>query len=433
MSFPFNVRQASACRNLVVDKLKFVGHHLRNSLGRKDSNLRMPIPKTGALPLGTFAVLLLVFVAQIAAAQSPPAVTTPLPGSQRAGVQPAGRASQPSTQDLTSLPLGKGLPVMVRVGLYFQRITVFDDNAGTFTGTFDMRLRWEDPRLRYPAETTPRGFQEFRGPNAEQKLKEVWVPQVAFTNLKDSPSNQTSSLRIFPDGWVELMERTTGQFTIPINSGAFPFDKQMLDVGITVRRETTGEASLVVLQEDIEFSRPAQDLSVDGWTPGLVNIRRYTQPGWYGEFYSGLVVGLNVARNSGNVGATVFIPLLASLLIPLLAIWMNSTEEGEFKTDSFELANVIVGGLFAVIDLNFTINAAYRSVATGDNTVTRLFGLNYVTLGLGLAVVVLLYRYNVPKRFCGRYVQEQIFSYLSWAVPLLAIGTALAFILVAAS
>jgi prolipoprotein diacylglyceryltransferase len=62
-----------------------------------------------------------------------------------------------------------------------------------------------------------------------------------------------------------------------------------------------------------------------------------------------------------------------------------------------------------------------------------LFGLNYATLGLGLTIVVLLYRYNVPKRLFGRYVQEQMFSYLSWAVPLLVLGTALAFILVAAS
>jgi Neurotransmitter-gated ion-channel ligand binding domain len=377
-----------------------------------------------------FIVLLLLFVAQIAAAQQPPTNTALPAGSQRVEVQPEG---QPPTQDLTSLPLGKGLPVMVRVGLYFQSITAFDDNEGTFTGTVDMRLRWEDPRLRYPAETTPRGFQEYRGPKADQKLKEVWVPGVAFTNLKGSPSYQTTSLRIFPSGWVEVMQRTTGQFTVPIDSGAFPFDKQTLGVEVTVRRETTGEASLVVLQEDIDFSRPAQDLSIDGWTPGLVNVKRYTQPSWYGEFHSGLVVGLTVARNSGNVVASVFIPLLASLLIPLLAIWMNSTEEGEFVIDAFELANVIVGGLFAVIALNFTINAAYSSVATGDNTVTRLFGLNYVTLGLGLTIVVLLYRYNVPMRLFGRYVQEQIFSYLSWAVPLLAVGTALAFILVAAS
>jgi hypothetical protein len=377
-----------------------------------------------------FTVLLLLFVVQTAVAQSPPTSTAKPTGSQRAEVQPDG---QPPTLDLTSLPLGKGLPVMVRVGLYFQNITAFDDNQGAFTGTVDMRVRWEDPRLRYPAETTPRGFQEYRGPMADQKLKEVWIPQVAFSNIKGSPSYETSSLRIFPDGWVEVMQRTTGQFAIPIDTGSFPFDKQTLGVEITVRRETTGEASLVVLQEDVDFSRPAQDLSIAGWTPGLVNIKRYTQPGWYGEFHSGLVVGLTVARNPVNAVATVFVPLLATLLIPLLAIWMNSTDEGVFKIDAFELGNIIVGGLFAVIALNFTINAAYSSVATGDNTVTRLFALNYVNLAVGLGIVVLLYRYNFPMRLCGRYVQEQLFSYLSWAVPLLAVGTAIAFILIAAS
>ncbi len=132
-----------------------------------------------------FTALLLLFVAQIAAAQQPPASTALPAGSQRVEVQPEG---QPPTKDLTSLPLGKGLPVLVRVGLYFQSITAFDDNEGTFTGTVDMRLRWEDTRLRYLAETTPRGFQEYRGPKADQKLKEVWVPGVAFTNLKESPS-----------------------------------------------------------------------------------------------------------------------------------------------------------------------------------------------------------------------------------------------------
>jgi len=373
---------------------------------------------------------LLLFVAQIAAAQSPAASPALPVANPSVGVQPE---AQPSTSDLTSLPLGKGLPVIVRVGLYFQSITAFDDNQGTFNGTVDMRLRWEDLRLRYPAETTPRGFQEFRGPKADQKVKEVWVPQVAFTNLKESPSYETTSLRIFPDGWVEVMQRTTGRFTIPVDTGAFPFDKQTLGVEVTVRRETTGEASLVVLQEDVDFSRPAQDLSIAGWTPGLVNIKRFTEQGWYGEFHSGLVVGLTVARNPVNAVATVFVPLLATLLIPLLAIWMNSTVEGEFKIDAFELGNIIVGGLFAVIALNFTINAAYSSVATGDNTVTRLLGLNYVALGVGLAIVVLMYRYNFPMRLCGRYVQEQMFSYLSWAVPLLAVATALAFILVAAS
>lgn len=335
-------------------------------------------------------------------------------------------------EDLTTLPLGKGLPVMVRVGLRFQDITDFNDSERTFVGTVDMRLRWEDPRLRYPAERTPRGFQEYRGAKAEEKMKQVWIPGVAFPNLKGAPAFQTDSLRIFPNGWVELMERTTGTFDVPVDCDNFPFDTQTLGVEVTVRRETTSEASLIFLQEDLDFSEAAKAIKIDGWKPGIVTITRTTIAGWYGEFHSGLVVGLKVARESRKVVAPIFIPLLASLLIPLLAIWMNQTIEGEFTTPAFELANVIVGGLFAVIALNFTVNAEFKSVAGGDNMVTRLFGLNCLTMAASLAIVVFLYRYNVPLRLFGHLVQEQMFHYLSWAVPALVFGTALAFILVSA-
>jgi len=375
------------------------------------------------------AIILLLVLTQISMAQ-PQAKPGTEAGSR---TQKAQGDNEPTKEDLTSLPMGKGLPVLVRTGLYFQSITDFDDNLGLFTGTVDLRLRWDDSRLRYSEETTSRGFQEFREAQAEEKIKEIWVPGVALTNIKDNPSYQVNNLRIFPDGRVELLQRTTAQFSVATDASNFPFDKQTLGVEIAVRRETTAEASLVVLQEDLDFSHAAKDISIDGWTPGYVNVTRSSYQGWYGQFHSGLKVGLDVTRHYGRVVPIVFIPLLASLLIPLLAIWMNKPEGEAFQIDAFELGNIIVGGLFAIIALNFTINSAYKFIASGDNTVTRLFALNYVTLGVGLAIVVLLYRYNLPMRLGGRYIQEQLFNCLSWAVPLLAGGTALAIILVAAS
>lgn len=50
---------------------------------------------------------------------------------------------------------------------------------------------------------------------------------------------------------------------------------------------------------------------------------------------------------------------------------------GAAPTEPFEQANVIVGGLFAVIALNFTLNAEYGMLGSTDNTVRRLFTLNY--------------------------------------------------------
>lgn len=357
------------------------------------------------------------------------AQVTPPAASQPAAANPP--TKQGATRDLTTIPLGKGLPVIVRVGLYFQEVTALDENDGMFTGTVDMRLRWEDPRLRYPAKETLRGFREYQGAKATEKLTSIWTPGVAFANIKGEPSYQITNFRIYPDGWVEVMQRTTAQFSINLDTSNFPFDKQVLRIEVNLRGGTTKEAALVFLQEDLDFSNSAKDIKIDGWDVGLVNLKRATRQGWYGSSHSSVIIGLEVIRDSAQTVATIFIPLLASLLIPLLAIWMNRTEDGEFQIDAFELANVIVGGLFAVIALNFTVNGDYKVIASGDNAVTRLFGLNYATLALSLVIVVVLYRYNLPMRLFGRYVQEQTFTYISWAVPALAFGIAATFLMIA--
>jgi hypothetical protein len=366
-------------------------------------------------------LIAMVLISQLAVAQADDGkkTTTPVPVTV---------AAVNTAQDLTTLPLDKGLPVVVRTGIYYQSISAFDENADTFNGTIDLRLRWEDPRLRYSATETPKGFQEYQGDKAEDKLKTIWSPVVAFTNMIDTPSYQVINVRIFPDGWVEVMQRTTAQFSINMDAGDFPFDRQTLAVDVEIRKETTNEASLVVLQEDLDFSRAAQDITLDGWDMRLVSVTRQIRPAWYGEFHSALRIGLEIKRQAGKVMAPIFIPLIASLLIPLVALWMNSIEDGVFRVEAFELANVIVGGLFAVIALNFTINSSYTVIASGDNTVSRLFALNYVTLGLVLGVVIFMYRFNTLKCLFGATVQEESFLFLLWAMPVLAFGTAAAFI-----
>ena len=129
--------------------------------------------------------------------------------------------------------------------------------------------------------------------------------------------------------------------------------------------------------------------------------------------------------------APIFLPLFASLLIPLMAIYMNRVEDGEFKIEAFELSNIVIGGLFAVIALNFTVNSAYPMLGAADNTVTRLFGLNYLVLGIAAAIIITLFRFNLVQRAFGKYVQEQLYLSIVWAGPLLVLATAIALLLVA--
>lgn len=344
------------------------------------------------------------------------------------GAEPAA-AQAPA---LTTIPLGQGLPVLVRTGLYYAEVGALDESSQTFDATVDLRLRWKDARLRYPASETPKGFQDLRGPAAEERLAAIWSPEIELANLDGDEARNSTSLRIFPNGQVELIRRAEGTFSMSFDVESFPFDTQKLEVLLAARCDNQDQVVLDFRQEDVDFSRAAPDVEVDGWIPGLVRLERDPEPGWYGETHSRISAALEMRRRLGTSIAPIFIPLLASLLIPLTALWMNKVDaDGSFAVEAFELANIIIGGLFAVIALNFTVNSEYATLGSGDNTVTRLFGLNYLTLAASLAVIIGLFRFGAAKRAFGSAVQEQLYLYLVWAVPLLVGATAIALLLVA--
>ncbi len=332
-----------------------------------------------------------------------------------------------------SIPVGKGLPVVVRTALYYVNIADFNDNSGTFVATTDLRLLWEDPRLRYPATETLHGYKEFRASAAETEIAKIWTPKIQLNNRDGEPSFTERRLRLYPDGKVEIITRTTASYKTPVDVTHFPFDHQTLEIDIAVREDTKETVTLDFRREDMEFSRVAKNTSINGWATGIVNLHSETVGGWNGDNYARIVVNLDLKRQAGSTVATIFIPLFASLLIPFLATWMNKVENGEFTIEAFELANFIIGGLFAVIALSFTINSGYPIIASTDNTVTRLVGLNYVALTFGLIIIIVFYRYNLLKHWFGATVQEQAFIFITWAFPSLFIITGLAFLLAAAA
>ena len=329
-----------------------------------------------------------------------------------------------------SLPLGGGLPVNIRTALRFEQIDAIDENEGSCTATVDLRLRWRDARLAYPKEDGAL-FQSFKDAAAEARMAGMWVPRVELANTIGSPTFRTVSLRIYPDGQVELMQRTSTKFATTFDPQRFPFDQQKLAAEVVVRGDDQDRVMLDYHQDDLDFSASGSDRNLDRWALGLTNIRREPLPGLYDTLHSRLWVELQIRRQFTMAMAPIFIPLFASLLIPLMAVYMNRVEEGEFQIEAFELCNIVIGGLFAVIALNFTVNSAYPMLGDADNTVTRLFGLNYLVLGGALTIIITLFRFNLVQRAVGKYVQEQLYLCIVWAGPLLVLATAIALLLVA--
>ena len=331
-----------------------------------------------------------------------------------------------------SPPTGKGLPVVVRTGLFIQDVASIDEPSETFVATIDVRLRWDDSRVGFPLfQAPPGGVIDLRGEQAEARLAQMWAPSVAIANLVGDPTFQTRRLRISPEGRVELMQRTTGKFETAFDLSKFPFDRQNLTVELVERREPLHRLIFDFRQDDIEFSQTADSVSIDGWKPGLLHLQRSPQPAWYGEAQARVQASAEIRRDSVRTISVLFLPLLASLLIPLLALWLQRVNDGVILIETFELSNILIGGLFAVIALNFTLSATYPTLVTGDNTVTRLLGFNYFCLALNLLINVSMFRFNFVGRAFGKHVLDQSYRYLVWAMPVMVLTTVVSIMLLA--
>lgn len=365
------------------------------------------------------------------AAASAPLPSTVPPSTLGSSTEP-GQPASGEEGDMTSLPVAGGLPVLVNVAVSVVEIRAFDDMKGEFEATTDLRLRWKDPRLKFQVSATAGEHRDFLAKEAEARLAKIWTPNVEVANRVETSGYVGHRLRIFSDGRVETLVRSTGRYKIAVDVERFPFDTQSLAQDIVVRDQTTDEVVLRFDKEDEAFSRAAASAKLDAWSIGDVDLDADFERGWDGDRYARVRASLLVMRIPTTGFTTIFIPLLASLLIPLLALWMNRPTEEGFEIAAFELANMGIGGLFSVIALSFAVSSAFGAISGTDNTVTRLFALNYATLAISLGVVILFYRFNVVLRLFGTHVQKEVFRFLLWAIPLLTVGTSVAFVLVAA-
>lgn len=324
-----------------------------------------------------------------------------------------------------------GLPVVVRTGVYFAAITSINESDKTFDATVDIRLLWRDPRLQFARADAPLGYMEFRGAEAEAKLQSIWSPSITIANIVDEPTLTLRGLRIRPDGRVELVQRTVAKFATDLDLAKFPFDRQLLRVELVSLRDGRDRVTLDFRQDDLDFSSVARTVQLEDWEVGLLKLRRDTLPGWYGESHARLIASVEMVRQPARSAPAIFIPLLASLFIPLLALWLERVDDNDFAIEAFELANIVIGGLFAVIALNFTILASYPALAGSDNTVTRLFSLNYTTLAISAVVNLVLFRFKLLKRWFGPHVPVVLYEFLVWAMPVLVLTVAVATLLLA--
>lgn len=311
---------------------------------------------------------------------------------------------------------GEG-PLTVRAAIAYRDVLSFADQDGRFNATIALRLVWSDSALRSAAVPGGKPFSEFKAQDAEKQLASMWVPRIRIMNLDGELKRVDRNLKIYHDGTVELVTQATGSFKTPVDISKFPYDDQNLEITIAGYGGDSDQFALALAEPDLSYARsmPSQDL--DGWNVGPVKLITGTLDDFDGNKYSQVTSSLEVSRISIEAIVSLCLPLLASLLIPFLAIWLNRPEGDGFTVDAFELANVVIGGLFAVIALGITISSSSPSLVVEDNVVSRLLTLNYASLGFGILVVLLMYQFTLVERLFGEKAQRRAHAVLSWAYP----------------
>lgn len=335
------------------------------------------------------------------------------------------------TGDLKTIPMDLGLPVQVTTGINFLKIDSVSENDGTFEGTVDINLVWVDHRLKYDKSEAPVGYIAYRNDAATQKLDEIWRPKSEIENIIGEPTSEIKDVRIYPNGTVNYLRRVKGKFSTDFDLASFPYDKQKLSIALISRTEPSNRVVFDFTENDLKYSNSSVIPDLTGWDFNRVTLSRDTIEGLRGTKYPRLIASLNVTRQPFGPTASILMPLLACLLIPFLVLWLNTLNHEEkegFGMSNTEIAAFPMGGLFAVVALNFTVNTSYVALGQIDNPVMELFGLNYLLVAFSILVSTFLYRYYVVRRLYGTYVQNEFFHVLCWATPVLSLGVSAAII-----
>jgi hypothetical protein len=340
-------------------------------------------------------------------------------------------ANAENTLNMKAIPTDMGLPVQVSTGVNFLKIDSVSENDGTFEGVFDINLVWVDQRLKFDKSTAPMGFIAYRNEEASQKLDQIWRPNADIENIVGEPSSEIKDIRIYPDGTVNYLRRIKGKFSTDFDLSSFPYDKQKLEVAIISRAEPSNRVVFDFNEGDLKYSNSSVIPDLTGWDFNRVTLSRDSIEGLRGTKYPRLIASLHITRQPFGPSATILMPLLSCLLIPFLVLWLNTLNHEEkegFGMSNTEIAAFPMGGLFAVVALNFTVNTTYVALGQVDNPVMELFGLNYLLVAFSILVSIFLYRYYVVRRLYGTYVQNEFFHVLCWATPVLSLGVSAAII-----
>lgn len=311
--------------------------------------------------------------------------------------------------DAAAFPACVPLPLEIGAAVVVRDLEKIDEAGQSFEAKVDVRLRWTDPRQMFDGLSSLEVRRDFLAKDADAKIETIWKPEIAFSNALDAVKQLDSSLSIQQDGTVIWTRRLTGRFRAELALTDFPFDEQELAVRMTIANLPARTLRFVHRDMDRRRTLLTSGVGNDTWSFSRLSVAATEVPAINGDQTSQLVTSVRAKRHPTSYVPQIFLPLLVTSFLPLLAMWV-------MKTELHERINWLITGVFSLIALNFSVSLQYPALPP-DSLVMKFFWMGYGLQCVMLAIMLLVYNEGFSETLFSRWTGDAVRGWLRWAVP----------------
>ena len=337
-----------------------------------------------------------------------------------------------------SFPYSKNEPITVEVDLEIEDIHEISGKNLDFETSYAMWLQWKDDSLIkvlkelgvFTNKGKPLYLCDYTPKTIIGENRKIFDPVVEFFNIKEKPNFESGLqdwIEIFSDGTVQSRIRDTKIFKGYFNFKNFPFDKQ--DLSFEIWSEFPSSMVRIIAEEPVmsqykenlySFSVENEGISIPGWDLVGMNYENYTVSENDGFEYSGLVVNLEVERQSAYYLFKIILPIIFILAISWSVFWVRGSQL-EAKV------NITIVCLLSLIAYNFIIDEDLPKLSyltfldsfillsyfyTGIATILCVYSfVKKMTSGADISFVDLKARWIGPLSYFGILILTLVYFY----------------------
>ncbi len=183
-------------------------------------------------------------------------------------------------------------------------------------------LSWKDERLAFSSEAIE--SMVFLEEEAEEKLSEIWSPDIEIQNEVEQRSTESIELIIFGDGTVQYEERFGAVINADLDMRRFPFDDQVFDFELQSFVWDNADLVLIVNKEqlgmDPDFHTPEWAvLGVEAFHSMRSEIRDERD-------FSTYLFRIYASRHEGHYLLRILMPLMFVMVLTWSAFWIQPAD-----------------------------------------------------------------------------------------------------------